>query len=150
MTASTSAGDIELTSSGDTATTFRPLLSKEKALPTVASLRSTPVMLIFLQSSAHVSLSLEPAKSPAIISSRILGNAYLRATRDIRETIPKDASSELPNTSSITRCGCHSYMLRKSVQTTRLVPRNDQKKTEEDSIEYRRLDLREGLPTLDR
>ena len=36
------------------------------------------------------------------------------------------------------------------MQTTRLVPRNDQKKTEEDSIEYRRLDLREGLPTLDR
>src|SRR5207249_8588260 len=97
--------DIELTSSGDTATTFRPLLSKEKALPTVASLRSTPVMLIFLQRSAHVSLSLEPAKSPAIIPSRILGNAYLRATRDIRETIPKDASSELPNTSLITRCG---------------------------------------------
>src|SRR5436309_15721313 len=73
MTGSTSAGDIELTSSGDTATTFRPLLSKEKALPTVASLRSTPVMLIFLQRSAHVSLSLEPAKSPAIIPSRILG-----------------------------------------------------------------------------
>src|SRR5213594_96019 len=73
MTASTSAGDIELTSSEDMATTFRPLLSKEKALPTVASLRSTPVMFIFLQSSAHVSLSLEPAKSPAIIPSRTLG-----------------------------------------------------------------------------
>jgi len=41
-------------------------------------------------------------------------------------------------------------MLRKSVQTTRLVPRNDQKKTEEDSIEYRRLDLREGFLALDR
>src|SRR5947208_14632235 len=134
MTASSSPGDMELTSSDDTATTFRPLSSKDKALPTVASLRSTPVMLIFLQRSAHVSLSLEPAKSPAIIPSRILGNAYLRATRDIRETIPKDASSELPNTSLITRCGCHSYILRKSVHTTRLVPRNDQEKTEEDKI----------------
>src|SRR5205823_15004580 len=150
MTASTSAGDIELTSSGDTATTFRPLLSKEKALPTVASLRSTPVMFIFLQSSEHVSLSLEPAKSSAIIPSRILGNAYLRASRDIREAIPIDATSELPNTSLITRCGCHSYVLRKSVHTTRLVPRNDQKKTEEDKIGWRRLDLREGFPTLDR
>jgi len=66
------------------------------------------------------------------------------------EAIPIDATSELPSTSSVTRCGCHSYMLRKSVHTTRLVPRNDQKKTEEDSIGYRRLDLRDGFPTLDR
>src|SRR5438093_1516842 len=134
MTASTSADDIELTSSGDTATTFRPLLSKEKAFPTVASLNSTLLMFIFLQSSAHVSLSLEPEKVPAIMLSIILGNAYLRATRDIRDAIPTDASSELPNTRAVTRCGCHSYILRKSVQTTRLVPRKDQKKTEEDKI----------------
>src|SRR2546426_12514141 len=150
MTASTSAEDIELTSSGDMATTFRPLFSREKALPTVASLRSTPLMFIFLQSSAHVSLSRELEKSPAIIPSSILGNAYLRASRDMREAIPIDATSELPNTSLITRCGCHSYMLRKSVHTTRLLPRNDQKKTEEDSIGYRRRDLREGFPTFDR
>src|SRR6266571_400219 len=134
MTASTSGDDIELTSSGDTATTFQPPLSKENAFPTVASLKSTPLIFILLHSSAHVSLILEPENVPAIIPSSILGNAYLRATRDMREAIPRDASSELPNTSSITRCGCHSYILRKSVHTTRLVPRNDQKKTEEDKI----------------
>src|SRR2546425_259414 len=134
MTASTSAWDIDETSSGDTATTFRPLLSKEKAFPTVASLRSTPRMLIFRQRSANVSLSIEPEYVPAIMPSIILGNAYLRAIRDSRDVIPIDASSELPITSSITRCGCHSYMLRKRVHTTKLVPRNDQKKTEEDKI----------------
>lgn len=150
MTASTSAGDIELTSSGDTATTLQPPLSKENAFPTVASLRSTPLIPILLHSSAHVSLNLEPENVPAIIPPSILGNAYLRARRDMSEAIPIDATSELPSTSSVTRCGCHSYMLRKSVHTTRLVPRNDQKKTEEDSIGYRRLDLRDGFPTLDR
>src|SRR6267143_3165908 len=102
MTASTSAEEIEPTSSGDTATTFRPLFSKEKALPTVASLRSTPLMFIFLQSSAHVSLSPEPENVPAIIPPSILGNAYLRARRDIREAIPMDATSELPSTRRIT------------------------------------------------
>src|SRR5712692_2601764 len=149
MTASTSSDDIELTSSGDTATTFRPPLSKENALPTFASLRSTSLLPILSHSSANVSFSLEPGNVPAIMPPSILGNAYLRARRDMREAIPMDATSELPSTSSITRCGCHSYTLRKSVHTTRLVPRNDQKKTEEDTIAYRRLDLRDGFPTLD-
>src|SRR6266581_2592946 len=134
MTASTSAWDIDETSSGDTATTFNPLLSKEKAFPTVASLRSIPRMFIFPQRSVNVSLSIEPEDVPAIMPSIIRGNAYLRAIRDSRDAIPIDASSELPSTSSITRCGCHSYMLRKRVHTTKLVPRNDQKKTEEDKI----------------
>src|SRR6267143_387641 len=134
MTASISPEDIELTSSGETATIFRPLLSNEKAFPTVASLRSTPCMSIFLHSSENVSLGLEPEYVPAVITSSILGNAYLRAMRDIREAIPIDASSELPRTSCTTRCGCHSYILRKSVQTTKLVPRNDQKKTDEEEI----------------
>jgi hypothetical protein len=134
MTASTSAEDIELTRSGDTATIFRPLLSKEKAFPTVASLSSTSWMFIFLQSSENVSLGLEPENVPEIMPSSILGNANLRAIRDIRDAIPIDASSELPRTSCTTRCGCHSYMLRKSVHTTKLVPRNDQKKTDEDKI----------------
>jgi hypothetical protein len=77
---------------------------------------------------------MEPEVVPAIIPSIIRGNAYLRAISDNRDAIPIDASSELPSTSSITRCGCHSYMLRKRVHTTKLVPRKDQKKTEEDKI----------------
>jgi hypothetical protein len=52
----------------------------------------------------------------------------------MREAIPMDATNELPSTRRITGCGCHSYMFRKRVHTTRLVPRNDQKKTEEDNI----------------
>src|SRR5256712_5543515 len=131
MTASTSAEDIDATISGETATTFSPLLLREKAFPTVASLRSTPSIFIFLQRIAHVSLVAEPENDPATMPSSILGNANFRATRDRREAIPRDASSELPSTSSVVRSGCHSYELRKSVQTTRLVPRKDQKKTEE-------------------
>src|SRR5713226_9239670 len=103
MTASTSPEDIELTSSGDTATILRPLLSKEKAFPTVASLNSTPLMFIFLHSSENVALGLELEYVPAIIPSSIQGNATLRAMRDIREAIPIDASSELPRTSCTTR-----------------------------------------------
>jgi hypothetical protein len=91
-------------------------------------------MFIFLQSSENVSLGLKPDKVPAVMPSSILGNANLRAIRDMRDAVPMDASSELPRTSCTTRCGCHSYMLRKSVHTTKLVPRNDQKKTEEDKI----------------
>jgi hypothetical protein len=91
-------------------------------------------MFIFLQSSENVSLGLEPENVPEIMPSSILGNANLRAMRDIRDAIPIDASSELPRTSCTTRCGCHSYILRKSVHTTKLVPRNDQKKTDEDKI----------------
>src|SRR6266702_2761975 len=135
MTASTSTGDIDETSSGDTATTFSPLLSKEKAFPTVASLRSTPRMFIFPQRSENVSLSIEPEYVPAIMPSIIRGNAYLRAIRDSRDAIPIDASSELPSTSSITRCGCHSYMLRKRVHTTKLVQettKRKQKRTKSD------------------
>src|SRR6266849_8087387 len=134
MTASTSAEDIDVTISGETATTFRPLLFREKAFPTVASLRSTPSMFIFLQSSAHVSRTVEPENDPAIMPSSILGNANFRATRERREEIPSDASSELPRTSSTVRCLCHSYESRKRVHTTRLVPRKEQKKTEEDRI----------------
>src|SRR6267378_4292686 len=134
MTASTSAEDIDVTISGETATTLSPLLFREKAFPTVASLRSTPWMFIFLQSSAHVSLVVEPENDPAIMPSSILGNANFRATRDRREAIPRDASREVPSTSSTVRCLCHSYESRKRVQTTRLVPRKDQKKTEEDRM----------------
>src|SRR5207245_3306265 len=141
MTASTSAWGIDETSSGDTATTFSPLLSKENAFPTVASLRSTPRMFIFPQRSANVSLIIEPEDVPAIMPSIILGNAYLRAISDNKDAIPIDASSELPSTSSITRCGCHSYMLRKRVHTTKLVQRNDKKKTEEDKHGSNSLDL---------
>ena len=150
MTASTSADDIDVTSSGDTATTFNPLPSKEKAFPTVAPLSSTPCMFMFVQSPANVSLNLETEYDPAIMPSSILGNAYLRATRDNKDEIPIDASNELPSTSSITRCGCHSYILRKRVHTTKLVPRNDQKKIEEDKIGYSSLDLRKGFPVFDR
>src|SRR5712692_10659266 len=146
MTASTSPEDIELTNSGDTATILRPLLCEEKAFPTVASLSSTPWLFIFLQSSENVVLGPELEYVPAVIPSSIRGNATLRAMRNIREAIPIDASSELPRTSCTTRCGCHSYMLRKRVHTTRLVPRNDQKKTEEDKIGQSKLDLREGFP----
>src|SRR6266571_5135766 len=98
MTASTSTGDIDETSSGDTATTFSPLLSKEKAFPTVASLRSTPRMFIFPQRSANVSLSIEPEYVPAIMPSIIRGNAYLRAIRDSRDAIPIDARNEQKKT----------------------------------------------------
>src|SRR2546427_726557 len=128
----------------------RPNELSAKLMPAQAAFGCTPLIPIFLHSSAHVSLSLEPENVPAIIPLSILENAYLRARRDMREATPIDATSELPSTSSITRCGCHSYMLRKRVHTTRLVPRNDQKKTEEDNIGYSRLDLREGFPTLDR
>src|SRR6267378_4360874 len=150
MTASTSAEDINATISGETATTFRPLLLKEKAFPTVASLRSTPLMFIFLQSSAQVPIMVEPENDPAIMPSSILGNANFLATMDRRDAIPRDASSELPNTSSTVRCLCHSYESRKRVQTTRLVPKKDQNKTEEDRIGYRIMDLRRGFPLLDR
>src|SRR6266567_6939368 len=135
MTASTSTEDIDATISGEPATTFRPLFFREKAFPTVASLRSTPSMFIFLQRITHVSLKAEPENDPAIMPSSILGNANFLATMDRRDAIPRDASSELPSTSSIVRCLCHSYESRKRVQTTRLVPRKDQKKTEEDRIE---------------
>src|SRR5437879_12028285 len=132
MTASTSTGDIDETSSGDTATTFSPLLSKENAFPTVASLRSTPRMFIFPQRSANVSLIIEPEDVPAIMPSIILGNAYLRAISDNKDAIPIDASSELPSTSSITRCGCHSLMLRIRVHTTKLTRQDDQKQPDAD------------------
>jgi len=77
---------------------------------------------------------IDPENDPAIIPSSILGKANFRATRDRREAIPRDASSELPKTSSTVRCLCHSYESRKKVHTTRLVPRKDQKKTEEDRM----------------
>src|SRR2546422_763029 len=111
--------------------TDRPRALVPYGLPPRQDLRSTPWMFIFLQRSEQVSLIVEPENDPAIIPSSILGNANFRATRDRREAIPRDASSELPSTSSVVRSGCHSYELRKSVQTTRLVPRKDQKKTEE-------------------
>ena len=76
----------------------------------------------------------EPENDPAIMPSNILGNANFRATRDRTDATPRDASSELPNTSSTVCWGCHQYISRKSVHTTRLVPRNDQKKIEEDMI----------------
>src|SRR5947209_4992620 len=98
MTASTSTEDIDATISGETATTFRPLFFREKAFPTVASLRSTPSMFIFLQSSAQVSPVVEPENDPAIMPPSILGNANFRATMDRRDAIPRDASSELPST----------------------------------------------------
>src|SRR6267378_153645 len=150
MIASTSAEDIDATISGETATTFLPLLSNEKAFPTVASLRSTPSIFIFLQSSAQDPLMVEPENDPAIIPSSILGNANFLAIIDRRDASPRDASSELPNTSSTVRCLCHSYESRKRVHTTRLVPRKDQKKTEEDRIGYSIMDLRRGFPLLDR
>ena len=132
MTASSSVGDTEFASSGDTATIFRLLLSKENALPTVASLRSTPWMFIFLQSSEHASVRLGPDQVPAVISSSIPENAYLRAMSDRREAIPTDASSELPRTSCTSCSGCHQYSSKTSVHTTKLVPRNDHKKTDDD------------------
>ena len=91
-------------------------------------------MFIFLLSIAHVLLKAEPENDPAVMPSSILGKANFLATIDRRDAIPRDASSELPNTSSTVCCLCHSYESRKRVQTTRLVPRKDQKKTEEDRI----------------
>src|SRR5947199_3734360 len=92
---------------GETATTFFPALPTEKALPTLASIKSARTSIL-ADNAEKIPSRREEARGPAVIPRNIRGTANLRARKAMKPEIASEEKIKPPKKIRNTKQGLQS------------------------------------------